>query len=325
MMVLIYKGYNQVLTFTQFINLFEDKLSDIKRMHVKSGNSPDVVDDVITRAQTANKQGAKINIGMPFPHVKNAVEQHEQKQASKSDIQTIHHNPKTGVTIKQVNTKDACIKGYGGGKTNWCVAATGEGNLYKKYGEGGKRFFTIHHKNKVYGAHEHEDGTIRDKTNKSVKPPDDVYKAMAKTPELSKINIMSQNPHFTVTEDHITNALKDHTNSRVAEAALKEHPNKIKSHHIDLALQNPSDRVALRALYDHKDKIQPHHIDMALQHSNGEVSYAALYDHKDKIQPHHIDMALQHPDASVAEAAVEFHKDKIQPHHIDIVKKRGII
>ena len=286
-----------MLTFTQFINLFEAKLSDIKRMHVKSGNSPDVVDDVITRAQTANKQGAKINIGMPFPHVKNAVEQHEQKQASKSDIQTIHHNPKTGVTIKQVNTKDACIKGYGGGKTNWCVAATGEGNLYKKYGEGGKRFFTIHHKNKVYGAHEHEDGTIRDKTNKSVKPPDDVYKAMAKTPELSKINIMSQNPHFTVTEDHITNALKDHTNSRVAEAALKEHPNKIKSHHIDLALQNPSDRVALRALYDHKDKIQPHHIDMA----------------------------LQHPDASVAEAAVEFHKDKIQPHHIDIVKKRGII
>ena len=255
-----------MLTFRQFIYLTEAKLSDIIKGHVNKGHPPEEVNDVITRAQTAKKQGAKINIGMPFNHVKNAVEQHEQKQASKSDIQTIHHDPKTGVTIKQVNTKDACIKGYGGGKTNWCVAATGSDTAFDEYSEGGNKMFTIHHKNPetgketIYGAHEYQ-GSIHDINNQSVKPHDDVYKAMAETPQLRRINITSGNPHAT--ENHITDALKDHTNGFVAGAALRYHKDKITPHHIDMAFQHPERDVLEIALKHHKDKIQPHHIYMA--------------------------------------------------------------
>ena len=291
----------KMLTFRQFINLFEAKLSDIIKGHVNKGHAPEEVNDVISRAQAANKKGAKIDISSPFPHVKNAVEQHEQKQASKSDIQTIHHDPKTGVTIKQVNTKDACIKGYGGGKTNWCVAATGEGNLYDDYGKGGKRFFTIHHKNpetgeeNVYGAHEHEDGTIRNTKNKSVKPPDDVYKAMAETPALSKINILSQNPH--VTEEHITNVLEKHND----------------------------DTAAITALVEHKRKRKPHHIDMAMKHPDGKVAEEVLKYHADMIQPHHISMAMEHSSPRVAETALAYRPDMIQPHHIEIARRRGLL
>ena len=320
-----------MLSFRQFIYLTEAKARDIIRgivdRHIDK-RKKDITDEDrkphIERATKAYNEALKHKVNPSGFKTIDELEQataqvkksKEQKQASKSDIQTIHHDPKTGVTIKQVNTKDACIKEYGGGKTNWCVAATGEGNLYDRYGEGGKKFFTIHHNGNVYGAHEYEKGIIRNTENKSVKPPDVVYKEMANTPKLSKINILSQNPHTT--EEHITNALKDHTDGTAARVALEEYPDKIQPHHIDMALQHPIGEVAVAALKYHKDKIQLHHIDMALQHPDGAVAEKALEDHADKIQLHHIDMAMNHPDGWVAEAALKDHKDKIKPHHIDM-------
>ena len=306
-----------MLTFTQFINLFEAKLSDIKRMHVKSGNSPDVVDDVITRAQTAKKQGAKINIGMPFNHVKNAVEQHEQKQASKSDIQTIHHDPKTGVTIKQVNTKDACIKGYGGGKTNWCVAATGSGNVFNHYKEGGNRMFTIHHKNpetgeeKVYGMHEIELGDIRDNKDKVVKHEHvhpDIWKAMANTPEMHTISSLANNPHHSRTEKEKKEA-QEHVN-KVLNKRITDYPNindnlddaahavlhpLFGTHHshITTALESDDDLGLLQELAIENPNATPDHITKALNDSNAGVRKAAIQHPNFGIHRDHIKIAYQ--------------------------------
>ena len=140
-----------------------------------------------------------------------------------------------------VTKKDSCVKGYGHGKTNWCVSATGRGNLFNEYGKYGKKFFTIHHKDpktgkeNVYGAHEDEGGVIRDKNNDDVmdKVHPDVWKAMSKTPELSNINLMSKNPHTT--PEHITKAL-DHEDVNVRYSAI-QHPN-VTPEHITKALDD---------------------------------------------------------------------------------------
>lgn len=320
-----------MLSFRQFINLFEAKVSDIIKGHVNKGHPPEEVNDVITRAQAANKKGAKIDISSSFPHVKNAVEEHEQKQASKSDIQTIHHDPKTGVTIKQVNTKSACIKGYGHGKTNWCVAATGEGNDFERYGKRGKRFFTIHHvdtktgKETVYGAHEHE-SVIRDVDNKSVNVETmhpHILHAMAKTPQLSEINVLTHNPHTT--EEHITNVLEKHNDDKAAKIALEQHKRKITQKHMNMAMVHPYGSVAITALVEHKRKRKPHHIDMAMEHPDRKVAEEVLKYHADMIQPHHISMAMEHSSPRVAETALAYRPDMIQPHHEEIARRRGLL
>jgi hypothetical protein len=319
-----------MLTFKQFINLFEAKIDNIIKGHVNKGHAPEEVNRVIDRAHAANRKGARIDISKPFLDVKKSVEEHEQKQASKSDIQTIHHNPKTGVTIKQVNTKDACIKGYGHGETNWCVASTGKGNLFDSYGKDGKRFFTIHHedsetgKKTVYGIHERE-SVIRDVHNKSVNVETmhpDILHAMAKTPQLSEINVLTNNPHTT--EEHITNVLENHNDDKAAITALAEHRRKITQNHIDMAMVHPYGSVAITALAGHKRKRKPHHIDMAMKHPDGKVAEEVLKYHADMIQPHHIDMAME-SSRRVAETALYFNKDKIKPHHEEIARRRGII
>jgi hypothetical protein len=180
-------------TFKQFIVLLEAKLDDIKRgianrHKVETGEDvdPDELHDVVTKA----KKIPGVNLTKSsFSELKNKVD---------PGIKQIHHDPKTGVTINHVTRKDACVKGYGHGKTSWCVSATGVGNLFDTYGKIGNssRFFTIHHKNQktgvenVYGAHEYENA-IRNAKNEDVtsKVHPDMMKAMAQTPELSKINM----------------------------------------------------------------------------------------------------------------------------------------
>ena len=320
-----------MFTFRQFINLFEAKLDDIIKGHVNKGHAPDVVNNFITRAQTAKKQGAKIDIGASFDRLKKSVEEHEQKQASRSDIQTIHHDPKTGVTIKQVNTKDACIKGYGGGKTKWCVSASGKGNLFNDYGKKGEKFFTIHHKNpetgeeNVYGAHEHE-SVIRDVHNKSVNVETmhpHILHAMAKTPQLSEINVLTHNPHTT--EEHITNVLEKHNDDTAAKIALEQHKRKITQKHMNMAMVHPYGSVAITALVEHKRKRKPHHIDMAMEHPDRKVAEEVLKYHADMIQPHHISMAMEHSSPRVAETALAYRPDMIQPHHEEIARRRGLL
>lgn len=208
-----------MLTFKQFIQLLEAKIDDIKRMHVKRGHVPEVVDDIINRAK---KFG--VNISQPLENVKKDVEEREKKQSSKSDVDTIHDDPKTGVSIQRVNTHSACEKRYGEGqaKTKWCVAMGGKPgkDFWNEYSADNKKFYTIHHGDKVYGMHEHENGTIRDADNKEVDPSDihpDVHKAMAKVPELTRLNIVSGNPYFEPSEEqfsqNVDHALKSSVQS----------------------------------------------------------------------------------------------------------------
>ena len=324
-----------MLTFNQFIYLFEAKLDEIitgiaDRHKKETGEDipPDELHDVVTKAKK-------------IPGVDLTKSSYrELKDKVDPGIKQIYHDPKTGVTINHVTRKDACTKEYGHGKTNWCVAATGEGNLFDQYGEGGEKFFTVHHKNpdtgevKIYGMHEHEigmpyypKGSIRDSGNEdtsinNVHP--DVLKAMAKTKELFGINIVTGNPHFKPTSDDITDAMK-HRDGNVARAALSNYPNKITPKHIDMAMKHPDGEIARDALQDHKDKITPEHIDMAMKHRDGEIARDALRYHPDKITPKHIDMAMEHRDGNVAIDALNYHKDKITPEHLAIAKQRGII
>jgi len=237
------------------------------------------------------------------------------------------------VTIKHVRTKEACQKGYGGGKTNWCTAASGSGNLFDSYGESGKKMITIHHGETVYGVHEHEGGTIRDAENNAVSHQQrdsnnkrgpqqihpDISKAMAKTPELTKTNLVSENPHFEPTQEHIDSAMKDPDGS-AAISMLSSYKDHIKPHHIDAAMKHPNAYVAATALREHKDKITQEHIDAAMKHHSN-VAITALREHKDKITQEHIDAAMKHPDGRVAEYALREHKDKITPDHITAAMK----
>ena len=182
-----------MLTFKQYITLLEAKLDDIKRgianrHKAETGEDipPDELHDVVTKAKK-------------IPGVDLTKSSYrELKDKVNPGIKQIYHDPKTGVTINHVTRKDACTKEYGHGKTNWCVAATGEGNLFDRYGEGGKNFFTVHHKDpdtgkvSIYGIHEHERGIVRNEKNERAVPPPDVLKAMAKTKELTGINIISK-------------------------------------------------------------------------------------------------------------------------------------
>jgi len=248
------------------------------------------------------------------------------KKAAKEDVEILHHDPKTGVTIKHVRTKEACQKGYGGGKTNWCTAASGSGNLFNSYGESGKKMITIHHKlnynaetgehsgETVHGVHEHEGGTIRDAENnendhqrgdlrqarRSRQIHPDISKAMAKTPELTKTNLVSKNPHFEPTHEHIDSAMKD-----------------------------PDSSAAISMLSSYKDKIKPHHIDAAMSHPDGRIADIAMEHHGDKITPKHhailhkkIMDSITNDDVGTAKETMRSHKEHITQEHVDAAFSR---
>ena len=176
--------------------------------------------------------------------ISSALKPLQQKRESKQATETLYSDPKTGVEIKHVKTRQACEAGYGGGKTSWCVAASGGGNLFDSYGKGGKKMFTVHHKGKVYGIHEHENGAIRDEQNRDVRESlhPDIWKAMSKVPELSKVNLMSGNPH--ITSEHIEKAL-EHDDPDVRRAAAS-HPH-ITSEQLHKALDDDDWRVRIAA------------------------------------------------------------------------------
>ena len=203
--------------------------------------------------------------------IRSALNPLQQKREAKQDVKVLYNDPKENIQIKHVRTRQACEAGYGGGKTSWCVAASGGGNLFDSYGEGGKKMFTIHHGDKVYGIHEHEDGAIRDEKNEDVKNDmhPAIWKAMAKVPELAKVNIMSGNPH--VAPEHISKALGDE-NAYVRYAAI-EHPNATPEH-ISKALNDKSSYIRFAAI-EHPNAT-PENIDKALGDENADVRGAAI-------------------------------------------------
>jgi len=233
-------------TFKQFIVLLEAKLDDIKRGIAKRHEAetgevvnPDELHRVVTKAMKIPGVDLTKN---SFSELRNKID---------PGVKQIYHVPKAGVTINHVTRKDACVKGYGHGKTSWCVSTTGEKNLFDHYGEEDERFFTIHHKNpetgveSVYGAHEHENGIIRDAKNEDVtsKVHPDILKAMAQTPELGKINVRNKNLYTTPKD--ISDALR--SKSYPLRFAAISHPN-ANGDHIDTALNDKEYEVREAAL-----------------------------------------------------------------------------
>lgn len=199
--------------------------------------------------------------------IHNAVAPIQKKRELKQDTETLHNDPEKNIQINHVKTRQACETGYGGGKTNWCVAAGGKGNRFDAYGKKGDKMFTVHHGDKVYGMHEHELGTIRDSKNNEIDADDmhpDVLKAMAKVPEMSKINVMSRNPHTSA--EHLDKALND-KDLEIRHKAIS-HPN-VTPEHISKALDDKNSDVRSAAI-EHPN-VTPEHITKALNDKNEEV------------------------------------------------------
>lgn len=213
-----------MLTFRKYITLSEASRKDIIFQHAKT-NDYGEVKDVIDRAFSAKKQGAKIDMTLPFTHIKNAVEQHENKQKLKSDIGVVHHDDKTGVTIRRINNYESMRRGYNYSqgklaKTNWCIAANSdEGKeMWDEYSHNSKnRMYAIHHQGKVYGVHEsddeNEDGiklgysVVRDANDKEINVKDlhpDILDAMAKTKEMAETNVLVKNPRFKPDKEQLS-------------------------------------------------------------------------------------------------------------------------
>ena len=218
--------------------------------------------------------------------IHNAVAPIQKKRELKQDTETLHNDPEKNIQIKHIKTRESCETGYGGGKTNWCVAAGGKGNRFDAYGKKGNKMFTVHHGDKVYGMHEHELGTIRDSKNNEVDTHDmhpDVLKAMAKVPEMSRINVMSRNPHTS--EEHITKALND-KDLEIRHDAIS-HPN-VTPEHITKALSDRSFHVRLAAIAHPKATAE--HITKALNDKEPTIREIAIS--HDKVTPEHITKAL---------------------------------
>ncbi len=290
-------------TFKHFLQLSEASLSDIKRMHINRGHSPDEVEDVITRANQAKKNGAQINLGADFKQVKAAVETHEQKQQQKSDIDVIHHDPQTGVTIKRVNTKDACVKTYGHGRqysTKWCVAANSKENAFDEYGKSGDQFFSVHHKDPksgketVYGIHEAELGTIRDTEDnkvpiKNIHPH--ILKALATPKETKNVSIVAGNPYQ---HSGVANKQEEHEIlGKVINRKINEYPH----------VNDDLDFVA-QIIHEHPQfGNHESHITTALRNEEPLLRQLAAEHPKFGTHPDHFEAAFQSKDPHVKEAA----------------------
>lgn len=148
-----------------------------------------------------------------------ATEPLRQKQEAKNAIDTLYDDGDT--QVKEVKSKDACIKNYGGGKTNWCVAATGPDNMFDVYKhmnddedeDKTNRMFTVHHGKNVYAYHEGEQ-TFRNAKNQAVPGkmlPPEVQSAFAKVndPDVMKANLISRNPAFVPSEEQFASMLSN--------------------------------------------------------------------------------------------------------------------
>jgi hypothetical protein len=187
-----------MLPFRQFIVLFEAKLDDIKkgiatRHKAETGEDIDPAElhDVVSKAKKI--PGVDLSKSS-FRELKTKVD---------PGIKQLHHNSKTGVTINEVTKKNSCVKNYGHGKTNWCVAATGRGNTFDAYAKGGKRLITIHHNGDMYAYHQVE-GSIRNSQNDETLLPTEVEKELSsihgKHPLIDELNDTNNLHHLTQNE-----------------------------------------------------------------------------------------------------------------------------
>jgi HEAT repeat protein len=264
-----------------------------------------------------------------------------EQEGKKGAVETIHSEPKTGITAQHIKTKEASQDLYGGGSerggkegcargTNWCVSARSGGNLFGQWVHYGP-MYTIHNPhddNAPYAVHPfHNGGTITSRHNNGDEQHHDV---LAKNPQLkdafnsilkhsSKIIDKTLNDegdehvraaaiqHPSITPEHITKALDDNS-ARVRSVAIT-HP-KATPEHITKALYDGYSNVRYAAITH--PKATPEHITKALGDENSSVRYAAIT--HPKATPEHITKALGDEDYEVRYTAISH--PKATPEHI---------
>jgi hypothetical protein len=248
-----------MLSFKEFLKktefLLESKLDEIKtsiarRHKEETGEEPDPAElhDVVMKAK-----GTGVNLSKAtFNELKDKVS---------PGVRVLHHNPKTGVTIREYTKKKDVVRDCGHGKTNWCVAVTGKNNQFEQYSKKGhNRFFTVHHRppdsppdrptgilgrlfrgrvsrpsDTLLGIHEYEGGTIRDINDKEVPVHEvhpDVLRAMSETEGMERSNLQTKNPHFgkeqliksmgRIPHETLVNLFVHHEDPDVRAAAMRE-------------------------------------------------------------------------------------------------------
>ena len=273
----------------------------------------------------ANKKPTDINQYKSLSDLEDAVEPHkeaisgkeEEKKIKTEGADLIHSD--NGVTIHHIKTKDSACS-YGAG-TKWCTAGE-KNNMFDYYNKKGP-IHVIQHQGRKYQFHT-ESHQFMDEKDNPVKFTDlhpDIAKSLSKSthPEIEKLNVTHGNPHVTTeqldkaqkssdimvrnsvpehpnhTEEHLTNALKDHDEDNDGGALAAIGSKKINSTHIDLALKHPD--AAVRRLAIEHPKATPEHITKALNDKHSNVRVSAIK--HPKATPEHITKALDDEDVNV--------------------------
>lgn len=183
-----------MLLFKEYLYLTEARAKDIKAKyphlaalpdkHLSSygewlgrnvsptDNMKDVLETIETFHNIKNsmhKDDRDINVYDNFDSLRGNVRYHvnkkKQEQEQEQAIVPVHKGET--LDVNRVDSKQACIKSYGGGKTRWCVAARSNNNPWDDYRQGSlgetRNMYTIHtHDGNVFAYHEGEHGVMRD-------------------------------------------------------------------------------------------------------------------------------------------------------------------
>ena len=305
---------------------------DDARLHSTLKNFDKVKHGLATKDHTGYKH---------FNDLADSVEGHVKvkmaAESKKNSVETIHTEPKTGITAQHIKTKEASQKLYGGGNerggkkgcargTSWCVSARSEGNLFHNYGH----MYTIHDPhddNAPYAVHpfnnggtvtsRHNDGdrdhSVEVKRNPKIKKAvDAIMDHSAK--HIGKV-LDDKDPverarairHPKATLEHIDKAINDER-STVRASAIR-HP-KATTEHIDRALNDSDQDVRMHAIQHPKATTE--HIDRALKDKSANVRAYAMQ--HPKATTEHISKALNDKNEFVREQAIQH--PKATPEHI---------
>lgn len=229
----------------------------------------------------------------------------EEKETARSDINTLESIGKWD--IKRVGSEQACVRNYGGGKTNWCVASAGKSNLFGHYSDDGKNnLYTIHNREnpeEYYAYHEGEMAKIQKKDQGTGTM--NVSEFMKDKPELKNSKVLTNSKWgfaFNSSKESISKSL-DSNDSFVRLSGISDV--NADEDHIEKAL-NDKDSSVRAAAAEHRNASSKQ-IFKALQDKDSEmVGRTAL--RNPKVVSGHIDAALNSKFASVRETAAEHPK-----------------
>lgn len=238
--------------------------------------------------------------------VRNATKPFEEKETARSDINTVESVGKWD--IKRVGSEQACVRNYGGGKTNWCVASAGKSNMFDHYSDGGKNnLYTIHNREnpeEYYAYHEGELSKIqkRDQGTGTMS----VSEFMKDKPELKNSKVLSNSKWgftFNSSKESIDKALDNNNELSVRLAGISDI--NADEDHIERALKDKDSSV--RAAAAQHPNASSKQIFKALQDEESEMVGRKALNNPNLVSGH-IDAALNSKFATVRESAAEHPK-----------------